>query len=72
MKSTLYLMLKAFFFVQIFTFLSWLFGSVEKRIDEKGKVTFKINDVTKWTTNNYNTHIAQYLEKGTIHWYLVS
>ena len=29
----------------------------------KAKVNFKIYDVTDWTTNNYNTHIAQYLKK---------
>ena len=27
------------------------------------KVSFKIFDVTTWLTNNYNTHIAQYLTK---------
>ena len=26
-------------------------------------VNFKIYDVTDWTTNIYNTHIAQYLKK---------
>ena len=26
-------------------------------------VNFKIYDVTYWETNNYNTHIAQYLKK---------
>ena len=26
-------------------------------------VNFKIYDVTDWTTNNCNTHIAQYLQK---------
>ena len=26
-------------------------------------VNFKIYDVTEWTTNNYNTHNAQYLKK---------
>ena len=25
--------------------------------------TFKIYDVTTWSRNNYNTHIAQYLTK---------
>ena len=24
---------------------------------------FMMSDVTAWLTNNYNTHIAQYLEK---------
>ena len=54
-------MLKAFFFLYMFTFLSWLFGYVEKRLDKKAKVKFKIYDVTGWTTNNCNTHIAQKL-----------
>ena len=45
----------------MFTFLSWLFGYVEKRLDKKAKVKFKIYDVTGWTTNNCNTHIAQKL-----------
>ena len=27
------------------------------------KATFKMYDVTTWLTNNYNTHIAQYLTK---------
>ena len=29
----------------------------------KAKLNFKIYDVTDWTTNNYNTHIAQYLQR---------
>ena len=29
-----------------FKFLSWLFGHVEKRLDKKDKVNFKIYDVT--------------------------
>ena len=32
-------------------------------LDWKDKVNFKIYDVTTWLTNNYNTHIAQYLAK---------
>ena len=27
------------------------------------KVNLKIYDVINWETNNYNTHIAQYLKK---------
>ena len=38
------------------TFLSWLFGYVEKRL--KVKLHSKTYDVTEWTTNNYNTHIT--------------
>ena len=29
-------------------------------------VNFKIFDVTDWKTNNYNTHIAQYLKEATM------
>ena len=46
-------------FLKIFTFLSWLFGYVEKRLDKINKANFKIYDVTAWTTNSYKTHIAQ-------------
>ena len=35
----------------------------EKGVEQKYKVNFKIYDVTAWLTNNYNTHIAQYLTK---------
>ena len=54
MKNAFYFMLKALFVLEIFTFLSWLFGYVEKRLDKKAMVNFKIYDVTDWTTNNYN------------------
>ena len=54
-------MIKAVF--KIFTLLSRIFGYLEKRLDKKAMVNFKLYDVTDWTTNNYNTHIAQYLEK---------
>ena len=30
---------------------------------QNSKFDFKIYDVTRWLTNNYNTHIAQYLTK---------
>ena len=42
--------------------LTWL-GYVEEWLDKKTKVNFKIYDFTDWTTNNYNTGIAQYLKK---------
>ena len=54
-------MLKAFFIIEIFIFLSWLFGYVEKRLDKIAKVNFKIYDVTDWTANNYNTYIVNIL-----------
>ena len=33
----------------------WLEKRLEKRLDKKVMVNFKISDVTDWTTNNYNT-----------------
>ena len=56
-------MLKALFIPEIFTFLSWLFGYVEKRLDKKAMVNFKIYDVIDWTTSYYNTHNVIYLKK---------
>ena len=61
MKNAFYFILKAFFALKIFKFLSQLFGHVRKQLDEKDKVNFEINDVTTWFTNNCNAHIAQYL-----------
>ena len=47
MKNTaFYFMLKALFVFEIFTFLSWLFGYVEKWLDKKAVVNFKIYDFT--------------------------
>ena len=58
-----YLLLKALVVLEIFTFLSCLFGYVEKGLDKKAMVIFKVYDVTDWTANDYNTNIAQYLIK---------
>ena len=63
MRNAFYFLLKALFILEIFTFLFCLFGYVEKRLDKKTMVDFKIYDVTDWKTNNDNTHITQYLEK---------
>ena len=63
MKLAFYVMLKALFVFEIFTFLSKVFDYIEKHLDKKYVVNFKIYDVTDWTTNNYITHIAQYLKK---------
>ena len=69
-KNAFCFMLKAFFvldiFLSIFIFLSRVFGYIEKHLDKKSMVNFKIYDVTDWTTNNYNTHIAQYLKFGQL------
>ena len=64
MKNGFYFILKAYFVLEIFSFLSWLFGHVEKMawLERKG-FNCKIYDVTNWLKNNYNAHIAQYLTK---------
>ena len=49
--------------LEALNFLPWLFDYVEKWIDKKAKVNFKIYDVTDSTINNYNTYIVQYLKK---------
>ena len=54
MKNALYFMLKALFILEIFTFLSCVFGYVEKRLDNKAMVNFKI------CGSDYDTHITQY------------
>ena len=46
---------KALLFLKIFAFFSWNSGYVEKQLDKKAKVNFKIYDVTDWKTNNYKT-----------------
>ena len=63
MKNVFWLIFKALFIFEIFTFLSWLFGHVEKQLDKKAKVNFKIYGVTDWTKNNYKINIVQYLKK---------
>ena len=63
MKNLFYFTLKALFVFEISTVLSLIFGFVEKRLDKKAMVNFKIYDVLDWITNYYNTHIAQCLKK---------
>ena len=59
MKNAFYFMLKAFLVLEIFTFFFGLFVYVQKWLDKKAKVNFKMYGVTDWTTSNYNAHIAQ-------------
>ena len=66
MKNAFYFMLKTFFVLEIFTFFCpdfLVIYDIEKRLDKKTKVNFKIYDVTEWLTANYNIHITQYLKK---------
>ena len=62
MKDAFYFMFKALSALEIFKFLSRRFVYVGKRYDKKVLVNFKIYDVTDWITDNYNTHIIQYLK----------
>ena len=39
------------------------FGHVWKRLDKKDLANFEIHDVTTWLTNNFSTHITQYLKE---------
>ena len=57
-KSCFYFMLKVLFILEIFTFLYHIFGYVEKRLDKKAMVNFKIYDITNWITNICNIHTA--------------
>ena len=63
MKNSFYFVLKTLFDLRYLYFCPDLFGHVGKWFDQKAKIKFKIHDVTGWETNNYNTHIAQYLRK---------
>ena len=49
-KNAFYFTLKALFVPKQFKFLSWRFGHVEKRLNQKDKVIFKIYHVTNWET----------------------
>ena len=44
-NNAFYFMLKALFILEIITFLSWLFGYVEKRLGDKAMVNCKFYDV---------------------------
>ena len=48
---SLFFTLKTLFVLNIFKFLSWLFGLAEKKFDFKDKINFKIYDVTTLETN---------------------
>ena len=50
LQNAFYFILKVLFVLKIFKFLSSLFGQVRN-----------IYDVKTWLTNNWNTHMAQYL-----------
>ena len=56
-------MLKVFFFLEIFTLLSWHFGYVEKRIDKKLRSISKL--MTSQTGQQINTiHILPNISRS--------
>ena len=55
--------LKLFLLLRYLNFCPEILGHIGKRLDKKVKVNFKIFDVINVETNNYNTHITQYLKK---------
>ena len=62
-KIISYIILKTLSILKIHEFLSWVFGDIEKTTWLERKVNLITHDVTAWLTNNYNTHIAQYLKR---------
>ena len=57
------MLFNVFSFLRYLNICPYFFDHVGKRLDKKAKVNSKIYDVTDWTTNNSNTHTAQYLKK---------
>ena len=66
MKNVFCFTLNHFLFLSYLNFCPDFFGYVVKRLDKKAKVAFK-NYGINWQTNNYNTHIAQYLRSKNNH-----
>ena len=62
MKNAFHFTSKAIFILEIFMFLSLLFGYLENCLDDKTKVNFKIYGVSDWTRNSYNAYNVQYLK----------
>ena len=60
MKNTFYFTLKDIFILNISRFLSWYFGDIEKRLDLKDKVNFKIYDFTTWPISQEVKAIRQW------------
>ena len=59
MQNAFYFTLKVLVILKMFKFLSWPFGHVGTRLDQKGKIIFKIYDITACLTNNCNTQESQ-------------
>ena len=57
-----FFLLKTLFSFEIIIFLSWLFGYVEKRLDKRAMVIFKIYDVTE----NYAQKLVGFLVRTSL------
>ena len=64
MDKAFYFMLKALFVPEIFRFLYWNFGYVEKRFDKKVVVNFKIYDVTHTDKQMITIHILPNISRS--------
>ena len=53
MKNAFYFISKGLFFLETFTFLSWVFDCVEKQFDKKYMINFELG-VTDWITSKYS------------------
>ena len=62
MRNNFYFVLKTLFVLEVFTFLSWLFDYVEKRLNKKALVIFKIYDVMGWTRKRKPMLLGQIIE----------
>ena len=60
----MYFMLKALFVFEIITFCFWLFGCVDKRLNKKAMVNFKIYDVIE----NYARKLVGFRVKTNLFW----
>ena len=54
-SPTSYSNIKILKHIKIYKFLFWLFVHLQKQLDRRDLVGFKISDITTWLTNNCNT-----------------
>ena len=62
-ENAFYFMLKSLFDLETFTFLSCIFGYVEKRLDKKAKVNFKTTYILQCLISKGNQTIKLVMEK---------
>ena len=61
-KKCLFHLESSFRFLQYLNFCPDVFIDVEKGLDKKAKISFKIYNIIDWETNNCNTCTAKYLK----------